>query len=42
MARELGFEPRLMEQGLRYLEEGHAQGIGDEDVCALYKLIKKN
>ncbi|MBD5558732.1 MAG: NAD(P)-dependent oxidoreductase [Desulfovibrio sp.] len=39
MARELGYEPKLMEQGLKYLEEGHARGIGEEDVCALYKLM---
>lgn len=39
MAKALGFNPKLMEQGLRYLELGHAEGIGNEDVCALYKLI---
>ena len=39
MARSLGYEPKLMEQTLRYLERGGAEGIGEEDVCALYKLI---
>ena len=40
MAKKLGYEPKLMRQTLNYLEEGHKQGIGEEDVCALYKLIK--
>lgn len=40
MARNLGCEPKLMQDTLRYLEEGHAIGIGDEDVCALYKVVK--
>ena len=39
MAKELGFAPKLMEQGLAYLTRGHEEGLGDEDVCALYKVI---
>ena len=39
MAKDLGFAPRLMEQGLSYLKAGHEEGLGDEDVCALYKVI---
>lgn len=39
MAKALGFNPKLMEQGLSYLQAGQALGLGDEDVCALYKLI---
>lgn len=39
LARSLGFEPKLMEQTLRYLEKGKKAGIGEEDVCALYKLM---
>lgn len=42
MAEELGYAPRLMEQGLRYLEKGHTEGIGHEDVCALYKVIRQD
>ena len=42
MAEELGFEPRLMRDTLRYLEDGRAKGMGSEDVCALYKIINTN
>lgn len=42
MAKELGYEPKLMEQGLKYLQAGQAQGLGEEDVCALYKLFAKD
>lgn len=41
MAENFGFEPRLMKECLNYLEEGHKRGIGDEDVCALYKLVER-
>lgn len=40
MAKELGFEPKMMEQTLKYLREGHEMGIGEEDVCALYKVVR--
>lgn len=42
MAKKLGFEPRLMEQALRYLEEGQTEGLGEEDVSALYKVAPRN
>lgn len=41
MAEDLGLNPELMRQTLRYLEKGHAQGIGEEDVSALYKIVGK-
>lgn len=42
MAKDLDYEPKLMEQALGYLNEGQKVGIGDEDVCALYKIVAKN
>lgn len=40
MAEKLGYEPKIISQTLQYLREGHAAGIGHEDVCAIYKLLK--
>lgn len=40
MANSWGFRPKLMPETLDYLEEAHAKGIGDEDVCAIYKLTQ--
>ncbi len=40
MAKELGYEPKMIGQTFAYLNEGHSQGIGDEDVCAIYKLMQ--
>ncbi|MCH5278119.1 MAG: NAD(P)-dependent oxidoreductase [Desulfovibrionaceae bacterium] len=40
MARDWGYTPRLMTQTLEYLRQGHAEGIGDEDVCALFKVTR--
>lgn len=40
MAEKLGFDPRLMKQGLAYLKLGQEEGIGREDVSALYSLVR--
>lgn len=40
MAKSLGFSPALFAQTLKYLQQGHDMGIGEEDVCAMYKLMK--
>lgn len=40
MAKEWGYTPKLMAQTLEYLRQGHEEGIGDEDVCALFKVTR--
>lgn len=40
MAESWGFTPKLMAQTLQYLRQGHEEGIGAEDVCALFKITR--
>lgn len=39
MSGQWGYEPKLMRQTLDYLRQGRKEGIGEEDVCALIKLM---
>lgn len=38
MAEKWDYSPRLFAQTLKYLQQGHDMGIGEEDVCALFKV----
>lgn len=40
MARSMGYEPRMIGQTIKYLEEARDAGLGDEDVCAIYKILR--
>lgn len=40
MAENLGLNPELMKRTLAYLEEAQKMGLGEEDVCAVYKIIE--
>ena len=40
MAAAWGYKPKLFAQTLQYLQQGHEEGIGDEDVSALFKITK--
>lgn len=42
MARELGYEPKMMGQALACLQEGQLEDLGDEDVCALFKIASQS
>lgn len=39
MAKKLGLEPAMMTRTLALLEQADKAGLGEEDVCALYKIM---
>lgn len=42
MADQLGIDPKMMRQTMAYLEKAREEGLGEEDVCAIYKTLKTN
>lgn len=40
IAEQLGLDPALMKQTLKYLDKASGDGLGDEDVSAVYKIVE--
>ncbi len=40
MAKELGYEPKMIAQAHDYMHQAHDEGLGSEDICALYKIMR--
>ena len=40
MARDWGYEPKMIEQAYAYYTQASEAGMGMEDSCAVYKITK--
>lgn len=42
MAKGLGFNPPMLSQALTYMRQAAGAGFGEEDMCAIYKIVQDN